>query len=474
MARFSVLAAGLLGFALIGAVPAAAQELRPDHAGFLGLYKELVETNTTASVGNCTRAATQLQRRLSAAGFSPAELTAFVPAENPRHGGLVVVWSGSAPRVPALLLLAHLDVVEAKREDWARDPFTLVDEGGYYFARGSTDDKAQAAIFTDTLIRLREAGFRPRRTLKLALTCGEEGGAGSINGAGWLAQNRPDLLRAGFALNEGGAGRMAADGGPLNLGVQVGEKATRTFTLETFNKGGHSSVPVRDNALYQLADALLRLRDLRFPLRLTPVTARYLAGMGRLLPEPMGGAMRRLAADPADSAAERVVSGDRSFNAMIRTTCVATMVEGGHASNALPQHARATVNCRVLPGDSVEQTRAAIEQAVADPGVKITAAARERDLAVPPPLDPAVLGPMEKLARKHFPGVPLIPMISPGATDNTFLGPLGIPAYGIPGLWVDPETVGTHGLDERVSKQALYRGRDFMFDLIRTYAEGAK
>jgi acetylornithine deacetylase/succinyl-diaminopimelate desuccinylase-like protein len=188
----------------------------------------------------------------------------------------------------------------------------------------------------------------------------------------------------------------------------------------------------------------------------------------------MGSAMQRLAANPADAAAEAVVSADRSFNSMLHTTCVATMVEGGHASNALPQHTRATVNCRVLPGDSVDETRAAIERAVADPGVKITAASRERDLAVPPPLDPAVLGPMERLAARHFPGVPLIPMISTGATDNTFLGPLGIPAYGIPGLWVDPETVGTHGLNERVSKQALYRGRDFMFDLIKTYAEGGK
>ncbi|WP_246448580.1 M20/M25/M40 family metallo-hydrolase [Novosphingobium flavum] len=468
------MAGAILGAALIAAAPAQSQQFRADQAEFLDLYKELVETNTTASVGNCTLAATQLQARLSKAGFTPAEITAFAPAENPRHGGLSVVWTGSDARLAPLLLLAHLDVVEAKREDWERDPFKLVDEGGWYFARGSTDDKSQAAIFADTMIRLRAGGFRPRRTLKLALTCGEEGGAGSINGAGWLAEHRPDLLQAGFALNEGGPGRMAADGGPLSLGVQVGEKATRTFTLETFNKGGHSSVPVRDNAIYQLSDAMLKVRELKFPLRLTAVTTRYLAMMGKILPAPMGPAMLRLAADPGDGAAEAVVSSDRSFNSMLHTTCVVTMVEGGHATNALPQHAKATVNCRVLPGDSVEETAAALQRAIGDPGVKFTAASRERTLAVPPALDPAVIGPMEKLAKKHFPGVPLVPMISPGATDNTFLGPLGIPAYGIPGLWVDPETVGTHGLNERVSKQALYRGRDYMFDLIKTYAEGAK
>jgi acetylornithine deacetylase/succinyl-diaminopimelate desuccinylase-like protein len=457
------------------ASPAAkAADLRPDQTRFLDLYRELVETNTTASQGSCTLAATQLQARLTKTGFAPADLHLFAPAENAKHGGLALTWSGSDAKAPALLLLAHLDVVEAKREDWERDPFKLVDEGGYYFARGSTDDKAQAAIFTDSLIRLKEQGFKPKRTIKLALTCGEEGGTGSINGAGWLVKNHPDWLSAGFALNEGGPGRMAPDGGPLSLGVQVGEKASRSYTLETFNKGGHSSVPVRDNAIYQLAEALLKIRDHGFPLRLTPVTSAFFARMGKLQPAPMGPAMLALVANPAEKAAEAVVSADRSFNSMLHTTCVGTLIDGGHALNALPQHAVARVNCRILPGDSEEATFAALTAAVGDAGVKISRSAGERTLAVPATLDPAVIGPMEKLAATHFPGVPLIPMISTGATDNTYLGQLGIPSYGIPGLWVDPETVGTHGLNERVSKQALYRGRDYMFDLIRTYAETAK
>ena len=465
--------------ALIAAAlqPATAAEtvLRPDQKAFFALYRELVETNTTASVGNCTQAASQIETRLRAAGFRESELTPFQPPENPRHGGLVAVWTGSDAKLPAVLLLAHIDVVEANRADWVRDPFHLTEEDGSYFARGASDDKSQAAIFADTLIRLRQDGFHPRRTIKLALTCGEEGGPGSINGAEWLAVHRPDLIRAGFALNEGGPGRMAPDGGPLTLGVQVGEKAPRSFTLETFNKGGHSSVPVRDNAIYQLADALLKLRELKFPLRLSPVTKAFFDRQGKQRGDALGAAMVRLAADPADSAAETLVSADRSYNSMLHTTCVATLLEAGHAINALPQHAKASVNCRILPGDSAEATQEAIVKAIGDPGVKVTRiTAQERPIAIPPTLDPAVIGPMERVAKQHFPGVPLIPMISTGATDSSYLGLIGIPAYGIPGLWNDPETVGTHGLNERVSIQALYRGRDYMFDLIKVYAGGGR
>jgi len=455
--------------------PAAAAPLRTDQQSFFELYKELVETNTTASVGSCTRAAAQLEARLRKAGFGDDELFSYAPPENPRHGNLVATMAGSDKSMPAVLLLAHIDVVEANRADWERDPFKLTEEGGFYFARGSTDDKSQAAIFTDTLIRFKQSGLRPRRTLKLALTCGEEGGTGSINGAEWLARNRPDLIAAGFALNEGGPGRMAADGGPLNLGVQVGEKAPRSFTLETVNKGGHSSVPVRDNAIYQLADAVLKVRELKFPLRLTPVTKLYFQRMGALRKDTMGAAMIKLAADPTDSAAEALVSSDRSFNSMLHTTCVATEISGGHAINALPQRARASINCRILPGETIEDTQAELVRAIADPGVKLTLVKEGlRTLAIPPTLDPAVIGPMDRLARKHFPGVPLIPMISTGATDSTWLGLVHIPTYGIPGLWTDPETVGTHGLNERVSIRALYEGRDYMFDLIKTYAAGGK
>ncbi len=471
MGRLWGVAASILAFAGTGA--AEAGTLRPDQSAFLDIYRELVETNTVFPNGSCTRAAQQVATRLKAAGFADKELTSFAPPEHEREGGLVAIWEGSDKAKPAMLLLAHIDVVEAKREDWVRDPFKLIEEDGHYYGRGTADDKAQAAIFTDAMIRLRQSGFKPKRTIKLALTCGEESAIGAVNGVGWLARNRPELIQAGFALNEGGSGRPGPDGGPLYLSVQVSEKAPRSFTLETTNPGGHSSVPVRENAIYELSEALLKVRDLRFPMRLTPVTQGYFAKMGALRKDAMGDAMRRLAADPQDKAAEATVSSDRSFNAMLRTTCVATLLAGGHALNALPQRATAKVNCRVLPGETGEQVQAAITAAIADPGLAITRITQgERTLAIPPPLDPKIIGPMEKVMAKHFPGVPLVPMMSTGATDSTWLGLVKVPTYGLPGLWNDPETSGTHGLNERMPIDALYRGRDYMFDLIKVYATG--
>jgi acetylornithine deacetylase/succinyl-diaminopimelate desuccinylase-like protein len=444
----------------------------PDRSAFLSLYRELVETNTTYSAGDCTRAAKQLESRLREGGFTESELTLYVPPDRPRDGGLVVTWDGRSPTIPAVLLLAHIDVVEAKREDWVRDPFRLVEEGGYFYGRGASDDKAQAAIFADTLIRLRQAKFRPNRTLKLALTCGEEtSNADVLNGAGWLVDHRPDLLKASFALNEGGTGRGGPTGLPTYLGLGVGEKSPRNFAIEATNPGGHSSTPVRDNAIYQLAEGLLRLRDLQFPIHLNPVTRAYLDKMGALQKDALGAAMRDIATHPDSKSADAVVSADRAYNSMLRTTCVATLLTAGHAINALPQRATASVNCRIIPGETAEEVQATLERVVSGLGLKVTRlTAKERTLAIPPPLDPKIVGPMEKIAAKHFLGVPVIPEMSTGASDATHLGRLGIPTYGVPGLWNEPETAGTHGLNERISVNSLYRGRDYLFDLIRYFA----
>ena len=444
----------------------------PDRSAFLSLYRELVETNTTYSAGDCTAAAKQLESRFRAGGFIESELTLYVPPDRPRDGGLVVTWNGRTPAIPAVLLLAHIDVVEAKREDWVRDPFKLVEEGGYFYGRGASDDKAQAAIFSDTLIRLREAGFRPNRTLKLALTCGEEtSNADVLNGAGWLVDHRPELLKAGFALNEGGTGRGGPTGMPIYLGLGVGEKSPRNFAIEATNPGGHSSTPVRDNAIYQLAEGLVRLRDLQFPIHLNPVTRAYFEKMGALQQDARGSAMRDIARDPNNKSAEAVVSADRAFNSMLRTTCVATLLTAGHAINALPQRATASVNCRIIPGETAEDVQATLERTVSGLGLTVTRlTAKERTLAIPPPLDPKIVGPIEKIAAKHFPGVPVIPEMSTGASDATQLGRIGIPTYGVPGLWNEPETAGTHGLNERISANSLYRGRDYLFDLIRYFA----
>jgi acetylornithine deacetylase/succinyl-diaminopimelate desuccinylase-like protein len=357
-------------------------------------------------------------------------------------------------------------MVEAKRSDWVRDPFTLIEENGYFYARGTADDKSQAAIWTDTLIRFAKAGYKPKRTIKLALTCGEET-SGAFNGAEWLAKNKRDLIDAQFALNEGGGGRSDGKGKLLVQTIQVGEKAYQDFTLTATNPGGHSSQPVRENAIYAMSDALARIRDFEFPLEFTDTTRVFFAKAGAMRPDATGKAMVALAANPADAAAEATANQDKMLHSMLRTTCVATLVDGGHALNALPQTVTANVNCRMFPGRSAEETRAKLRQAIGNDGVKIEETLKGKPIAKAPPLDPAIIGPMEQLAAKHFPGVPVIPSMSTGATDAVYMGGVGIPTYGVPGTWGDPDGNGVHGLNERIEVKSLYAGRDYLFDLVK-------
>lgn len=441
---------------------------RPDEVEFRSLYKELVETNTTLSVGSCTDAAAKMGRRLKAAGFSDSELTTFTAPDHPREGGLVAKLPGSDASLKPILLLAHIDVVEANREDWARDPFTLTEENGFFFARGTADDKAQAAIWTDTLIRLRQAHDVPKRGITMALTCGEEGAP--FNGAKWLAQNRPDLIAAEFALNEGGGGMLDAAGNRQMLLIQAGEKASRDFKLEVTNPGGHSSRPMPDNAIYDLAKALNAVQHLDFPVRLNDTTRGFLAHTAAKTGGKMGAAITALLANPNDAEAEKTVSSDPTLRTMLKTTCVATMISGGHAANALPQRATANTNCRIIPGDTTEATQAALVQAIANPKVAVTLTGNTRPMAKLPPLTPAILGPAEELGKKYFPGVPLIPVMISGATDGTYIGLVDVPTYGVPGIFVEPDFNGLHGLNERMRMRSLMEGRDYLFDLVNAYA----
>lgn len=446
----------------------AVAQASPDQQAFFALYKELVETNTTLSSGSCTRAAAQIATRLKAAGYADADLVAFSVPDHPKDGGLVATLKGSDTKRKPLLLLAHLDVVEADAKDWTRDPFKLVEEGGYYYARGATDDKAMAAVWADTMIRLRAA--KPsKRTVKLALTCGEET-TFAWNGAEYLAAHRRDLIDAEFALNEGGGGRTEADGTRQLLAVQVGEKAAQNYTFLATNPGGHSSVPRPDNAIYQLADAVKAVQAYDFPVRFTDTTRAFFAGTAPTLPPEMGAAVRTLLADPEDTAADAMVSRDPTLHSTLRTTCVATLLTAGHAENALPQRATANVNCRIFPGDTVEAVRTKLQD-LAGPKVTVTANQPVRPVAVPPTLDPRIIGPMKALAARHFPGVPLVPIMSTGATDAVYVGAVGIPVYGAPGIFVDRDMGGIHGLNERIRVKSLYDGRDYLFDLVKAYAE---
>ena len=440
--------------------------LRPDQTEFRGLYKELVETNTTLSSGSCTLAAERMAARLKAAGIKDSQITLFSTPEHPKDGGLVVVYPGTSAKLKPMLLLAHIDVVEAKREDWTRDPFTLIEENGQFYARGTSDDKAQAAVWTDTLVRFAKEGYKPKRTVKLALTCGEES-SGAFNGAEWLTKNKRDLIDAAFALNEGGGGRAEAGGKLMVQTIQVGEKAYQDFTLTATNEGGHSSAPVRENAIYAMSEAVLKIRDHEFALEFNDTTRVFFAKAGPLYPGAIGKAMVALAANPKDAAAEAVVNQDRSLHSMLRTTCVATLVQGGHAHNALPQRVTVNVNCRMFPGRTSDETRAELARVIGNPAITIEEDFKGKPIAKAPPLDPAIIGPMEQLSAKYFPGVPVIPTMSTGATDGVHLGAAGIPTYGVPGIWSDSKLNNIHGLNEHMEVRSLYEGRDYLYALVK-------
>jgi acetylornithine deacetylase/succinyl-diaminopimelate desuccinylase-like protein len=464
-------AALFAGIACTTSAVAQTTPLRPDQTAFRALYKELIETNTTVSSGSCTDAAAKMGARLKAAGFPDDRITYFAVPEHPKDGGLVAVLPGTAKNLKPMLLLAHIDVVEAKRADWTRDPFTLIEENGYFYGRGTVDDKAQAAIFTDTLVRFAQAGYQPRRTIKLALTCGEET-SGAFNGAEWLAANHKDWIDAEYALNEGGGGRTdgkgVVDGGKLvSQSIQIGEKAYQDFTLTATNPGGHSSAPPPDNAIYDLSRAMLAVGGLEFPIEFNDVTRAYFEKAGKARGSELGAAMVALAKNPADKAAEAIVNKDKGLHSMLRTTCVATLVDAGHELNALPQRATANVNCRMFPGRTPAETKAALAAAIANPAITIEERVKDKPIAIQPPLDPRIVGPVEKLAAKHFPGVPVVPTMLTGATDGVYLQAVGIPVYGVPSVWTNPDGNGTHGLNERVEVRALYTARDYLYDLVK-------
>ncbi|MSO98774.1 MAG: M20/M25/M40 family metallo-hydrolase [Rhodospirillaceae bacterium] len=455
--------------AVVFAASAASAAPRPDQLAFRDLYKELVETNTALSAGNCTDAAQKMARRLKAAGYDDSQIEVFVPPDHPKEGGLVAVLPGTNAIEKAILLLAHIDVVEAKREDWVRDPFILTEEGGYFYARGAMDDKAMASIWVDSLVRFRQQNFKPKRTIKLALTCGEETEA-AVNGVEYLLDKRRSLIEAAFAINEGGSGTLDAKGNRVALEVEMGEKVYQDFQFEVTNPGGHSSQPVRDNAIYRLAAALNRVGAYEFPVALSDTTRAYFNQMALIKDADTGRAIKALLANPKDTAALAEIAKDKAWNSMLRTTCVATIVEAGHAVNALPQRARANVNCRILPGSPVDDVLTMLTKLAGDPEVKVTVVEPRSVTSPPPPLTPQIMKPLEETAAEIYPGVPIVPTMITAATDGAKLNAAGIPTYGIEGIFVDPDLGNIHGLNERVRVQSLYDGRDFLYKLVQRYA----
>lgn len=429
------------------------------------LLKELVEIDTSRANGT-TRAAEAVAARLLAAGFPAADVQVLGP--NPTRGNLVARLHGRAgtdgtPARRPLLLLAHLDVVDALPRDWTVPPFTFLERDGWFYGRGTTDDKDEAALWTATLMRLRREGYVPGRDIILALTADEEGGPN--NGLDWLLTHHRPLIDAAYALNEGGGG-VIKQGRRLSHNVQATEKTFQSVELLVVNSGGHSALPRADNAIHQLASALTRVAAYRFPVRLNEITRAFFARTAAIETPETGAAMRRLLAGPADAAADAYLSAMPEYNARLRTTCVATTIEGGHAENALPQRARAVVNCRLVPGDVPADVVATLKELVADPAVSVTPTFLA-DVAPPSPLAPEVLAPIERITGELWPGVPVIPTMHTGATDAFFLRRAGIPVYGVNGMFDDIEDVRAHGRDERIKETWFYDGLEFGYRLVK-------
>jgi len=458
----------LVGLLLAAPLSAQVAPTAPplDRALAREIYAELIGINTAHSTGSTTAAAEAIAKRLRAAGFPPEDVQVLEPVA--RKGNLVARYRGNGS-APPLLLLAHLDVVEARDSDWTLAPFTLTESDGWFYGRGTIDDKAMAAIWIANLLRYRREQFVPDRDVIVALTADEEGG--SDNGAAWLLQEQPALVRSAMVLNEGGGGARR-DGRRLANRVQTSEKVYQSFVLESRDRGGHSSVPRKDSPIYRLSAALLKVQALEFPARLNETTREYFRRMAPLESGPLGEAMARIARDPADQGALATLDAEPGTHAILHTTCVATIVEAGHADNALPQRARATVNCRLLPGERPEQVQAALAEAIADPSVALTPLheAHSGIVSQPTPLDPVVLGAIERQTAAMWPGVPVVPFMSTGATDGIFYRNKGVPVYGVSGLFSDVEDNRAHGRDERLKVDSFYEGQEFLYRLVRELA----
>ncbi|MFT5693246.1 MAG: acetylornithine deacetylase/succinyl-diaminopimelate desuccinylase-like protein [Oceanicoccus sp.] len=469
MKKLNSLILKILAFAITVDVSGAA--LTNDKAAFRALYKELVEINTTLSVGSCTDAANAMAVHLRSAGIPDGDVNVIVPDKWPKQGNLVAALRGSMPDSEAILLLAHIDVVEANRDDWERDPFKLVEENGYFFGRGTSDDKAMAAIFVDVLVRMSRSGYRPDRTIKLVLTCGEET-PNTFNGASYLLEHHRALIEARFAINEGGGGRLDNAGRPIFNAIQAGEKLYQDYRLETVNSGGHSSRPRDDNAIYSLSMALNKISKYSFPIEFNGTTRGYFERLSSIETGQIAEDMKAILSHPPGPEALARMVGNSSYNSVLHTTCVATMLDAGHAPNALPQRASANVNCRIFPGTTQEEIRRQLESVVNDTDVSVSFVDPPESTSPPPPLTREILEPIEKLTEEMWPGIPVVPTMIAGGTDGRFLTPAGIPTYGVSGLFAVPGESNAHGLNEKMRVNSLFDGREFLGRLIRIYAGG--
>ena len=436
------------------------------------IFKQLIEINTTDSVGSTTLAADAMAKRLWDAGFPKADVVVLGP--NDRKGNMVARLRGTGSRKP-ILIIGHLDVVEARRADWTTDPFEFVEKDGYFYGRGTQDMKVNDAVLVTTFIRFKREGYKPDRDIILALTADEEGG--TANGVDWLLKNHRDLVDAEFVLNADAGGILAEKGKPIDLEVEATEKLYADFVLTAKNAGGHSSLPVPDNAIYHIADALSRLEHSPFPFELNPVTRAYFEQLSKVENKEKAADMQAIVRTPPDAEAIARLSKDPHYNATMRTTCIATRLNAGHANNALPQSAQAIVNCRILPGHSAEEVRQELIRKFADPKLSVQfinpatgeptdqVSGRQSFTPMAPP--PAILKPLEKVADEMWPGAPVVPDMENGASDSIYTVAAGMPSYGISGIAIDHDDIRAHGKDERVKVSSFYDGVDFYYRYLK-------
>jgi acetylornithine deacetylase/succinyl-diaminopimelate desuccinylase-like protein len=439
------------------------------------IFQQLIEINTTDSVGSTTVAAEAMAKRLIDAGFPPDDIKVLGP--NDRKGNLVARLRGSGGALKPILIIGHLDVVEARREDWTIDPFKFAEKDGYFYGRGTQDMKVDDAILITTFIRFHQEKYRPDRDLILALTADEEGG--KSNGVDWLLKNHRDLVDAAFVLNADAGGVTTVKGKPVNVDLEASEKLYADYQVTATNPGGHSSLPVLDNAIYHIADALGRLERAPFPVELNPVTRTYFERRAPLETGQTAADMKAILRTPPDPAAVARLSADARYNSTLRTTCVATRLNAGHANNALPQLAQANVNCRILPGHSAEEIRLELIRIFADPKIVVRYVDDAGNVydrtpekkAFPPVLPPdEILKPLARIADEMWNGVPVIPDMETGASDSIYTIAAGLPSYGVNGVAIDQDDVRAHGKDERVRVSSYYDGVEFYYRYLKALA----
>jgi acetylornithine deacetylase/succinyl-diaminopimelate desuccinylase-like protein len=439
------------------------------------IFKDLIEINTTDSVGSVTSAAEAMAKRLRDAGFPESDVQVLGP--NDRKKNMVARLRGTGKHKP-VLLIGHLDVVEARREDWTTDPFKFVEQEGFYYGRGTQDMKGGDAIMVTTLIRMKKEGYKPDRDIILALTADEEGG--KSNGVDWLLKNHRDLIDAEFVLNHDGGGITSENGKPVMMDVDATEKLYADYQLMVINPGGHSSLPVPDNAIYHLANGLVRLEHYEFPIDLNSVTRAYYQAMSKVEKGQRAEDMKAILKDPPDQAAVDRLSKDAIDHSKMRTTCVATRLEAGHANNALPQMAKANVNCRIAPGHSSEDIRMKLVEILADPKISVKyvgaiGGVTEHGLSTqsyaPPPLRQDVFQPLQKVVSEMWPGLPVIPTMSTGASDGVYTNAAGLPTYSVSGLAIDRNDQRAHGKDERIGVESFYKGVDFYYRYLKAVTQ---